>query len=235
MPQLGRVVIDGAGMIVRADREFCATMRSDESRIVGRNMLDFTAPADRERCIYLVDRLLGDGMPVATVKRLVREDKSHFWICSRLQICAPEQGEIRIDTRIETAAPPSDWIDPEDLMRVATLMTEGRRARAATFPATLFTDHAWDILLAAYVCEAKGGVLTTADLQSMINLSLANASRWMRALNAEGLLEYEQGDGPVLATTSFRLSCEAHQKFERYLSDRYRSAVTVSPTMASEI
>jgi hypothetical protein len=235
MPQLGKAVIDGAGVIVRADREFCATMRSDRSRIVGCNMLDFTAPADRERCIYLLDRLLSDGIPVSTVKRLVRADKSHFWVCSRLQMCTPELGEIRIDTRIETAAPPNDWIDPEDLLRVAALMTEGRRARANSFPATLFTDHAWDILLAAYMSEAEGAVLRTADLQGMIGLSLANAARWMRALNAEGLLEYEQGDGPVLATTSFRLSCEAHQKFERYLSDRFRSAATVSPNIASEI
>lgn len=233
MPQLGKAVIDGAGMIIRADREFCTTMRADRGRIVGRNMLDFTAPADRERCIYLVDRLLTDGIPVSTVKRLVREDTSHFWVCSRLQMCVPELGEIRIDTRIETAAPPSDWVDPAELLRVAMLMTEGRRARAASFPAALFTDHAWDILLAAYMREAEGGVLTTADLQGMMGMSLANASRWMRALNADGLLEYEQGEGPVLATTSFRLSCGAHQKFERYLSDRYRSAV-MSPNMASQ-
>ncbi|WP_380786639.1 PAS domain S-box protein [Sphingomonas sp. R86521] len=223
MPRLGIVAIDDAGTIVRADHDFAATMRVGATQLTGRNLLDFTAPADRERCIFLLDKLLHDGEPVATTKRLIRADGSHEWVCYRMSCGLAEHDAIRIEIDVETAAAPSDWVDPAMLLHVAKLMIHGRRARSETFSAALFVDPAWDILLAAYVREAEGGMLTTAELEGEIGISAANAARWMRALNAEGLLEFEHGDG-VRATTVFRLSCDAHQKFERFLSDRYHDA-----------
>lgn len=223
MPLLGRLAIDENGLIVRADRAFEATIRLDVTRLIGRNLLDFTAPADRERCIFLLAKLMDDGKPVSTIKRLVREDGSHEWICNRLSLGEPENDAVRIEIEVESAAAPSDWVEPALLLYVARLMIEGRRARAQTFSTLLFADPAWDILLTAYVCEAEGGTLTVATLKDVLGLSVANTLRWMRALNAEGMVEYERGDGAEEMTT-FRLSWQAHQKFEHFLSDRYRHA-----------
>jgi DNA-binding MarR family transcriptional regulator len=233
MPELGQVAIDVTGVIVRADRNFEVTMRMEPGALVGRNLLDFTAPADRERCIFVLAKLLEDGEPVSTVKRLIRDDGSHEWICNRLSMGVPVNDAPRIEISVESATAPSDWIDPAILLYVAKLLVEGRRARAKAFPITLFSDPAWDILLTAYVCEAEGGTLSVADLTDTMGTSSANTLRWIRALSAEGLVEYERGDG-VEATTSFRLSCEAHQKFERFLSDRHRHAASFTRAFATQ-
>ncbi len=233
MPELGRVAIDVSGAIVRVDRNFEGTMRLDAKRLVGRNLLDFTAPADRERCIFLLAKLIEDGKPVSTVKRLIRDDGSHEWICNRLSMGKPDDDATRIEIEVESAAAPSDWIDPAMLLYVAKLMVEGRRARAEIFPAALFADPAWDILLTAYVREAEGGTLTVADLTDAVGIGASNALRWMRALNTEGLIEYESGDGAGSMTT-FRLSCVAHQKFEHFLSERHRHATGLTRTLETE-
>lgn len=233
MLHLGRLAIDTTGVIVQADRDFGATMRLDATQLIGRNLLDFTAPADRERCIFLLAKLLQDGEPVSTVKRLIRDDGSHEWICNRLTLAGSDGGAVRIEVQVESAAAPSDWVEPAMLLYVAKLMVEGRRARAQNFPTLLFGDPAWDILLTAYVCEAEGGTLTVAGLKDVLGLSVANTLRWMRALNAEGMVEYERGDGAEEMTT-FRLSCEAHQKFERFLSDRHRHATASSRAFEAE-
>ncbi|TXC70523.1 hypothetical protein FSB78_05890 [Sphingomonas ginsenosidivorax] len=227
------MAIDVTGVIVRADRDFAVTMRMDAARLIGRNLLDFTAPADRERCIFLLAKLLEDGQPVSTVKRLIRDDGSHEWISNRLSMGVPDNDAVRIEIEVESAAAPSDWVDPAMLLYVAKLLVDGRRARAEAFPITLFSDPAWDILLTAYVCEAEGGTLSVADLTDVMGTSSANTLRWIRALSAEGLVEYERGTG-VEATTTFRLSCEAHQKFERFLSDRHRHAAGVTRAFATE-
>ncbi len=234
MPHLGRVVIDDTGTVIRADRLFQATIRLDEAQVIGRNLLDFTAPADRERCIFLVDKLARDGIPVSTVKRLICADDTHLWICNHLSLSAPERGAVRIDISVESAAPPTNWVDPAELLRIARRIVASRAARVARFPAALFIDHAWDILLAAYVREAEGVLLTTADLYETGGLSVANAARWMRALHGEGLIEYESSDGTETATSSFRLSASAHLKFEQYLSDAHRSFLPPETTAISE-
>lgn len=221
--RLGHFVIDQAGVVIQADGDFASTMGRTAAELVGRNLLDFTAPADREPCIFLLDKLVQSGEPITTVKRMIRDDGSHRWVCNHMAIGMPEDGAPRIDIEVESAVAPSDWVDPEMLLHIAKLMIDGRRARDRTFSAALFADPAWDILLTAYVREAEGGMLTTAELEAEIGLSAANAARWMRALNADGLLEYEGGDRGR-PTATFRLSCDAHRKFERFLSDRYRHA-----------
>ena len=234
MPHLGRVVIDETGAVIRADRTFQATIRLDEARLIGRNLLDFTAPADRERCIFLVDKIAKDGIPVSTVKRLICADETHLWISNRLALCESERGAVRIDISVESASPPSDWVDPAELLRIAMRMVAARAARLARFPAALFMDHAWDILLAAYVSEAEGVLLTIADLHATVGLTETNASRWMRALHSERLIEYEEGDGTGTVTTAFRLSAAAHLKFERYLSDAHWAFLPPATTAISE-
>jgi hypothetical protein len=233
MPHLGRVVIDETGVIIRADRNFKAMIRLDDA-LIGRNMLDFTAPADRERCIFLLDKLARDGLPVSTVKRMIRADDTHMWVCNHLALCQPEGGSVRIEISAETTAPPSDWVDPAELLQVARRMIADRAARAAEFSPSLFIDHAWDILLAAYVHEAEGVLLRTVDLHAMAGLSHANAGRWICALHAEGLVEYERGDGTALATTPIQLSAAAHRKFEHYLSDAHRRSMLPVPAAGSD-
>ncbi|MET4593027.1 MULTISPECIES: PAS domain-containing protein [unclassified Sphingomonas] len=229
MTNLGCMMIDMAGVIVEADPAICATLRAPAEILIGSNLFDFTAPADRERCMHLFSQVQSNGIPVSTVKRLIRSDSSHLWIQSHVSIASRTSEGVRIHITIQDGRQPSSTMRPEALLKTARLTFEARRARTEIFSASLFADSAWDILLAAYISEAEGRVLGMADVATMLGMSVVNVTRWMRALSAEGLVDYEIGDDTQLANVAFRLSCDAHQRFERYLSERYITAVAAVP------
>ena len=220
--------MDRAGVIVDVDALFCRTLRASAAQVVGNNMLDFTAPADHAQCRVLLQRLLADGMPITTTKRLIRTDASHIWVQTHLTLTPDDQ---RVSVVMEDTAAPALSVKPEALLRTAKVTLEARRARSEIFCASLFSDSAWDILLAAYISEAEGSLLTLSHLQAMLGVSLVNLSRWLRALGAQGLIEYESSDGTLPADAAFRLSCDSHQRFERYLSDRYAVAVSARASL----
>ena len=217
MPKNGRIVIDANGMVVAADPGFNAMMRTAEDQ-VGINALDITAPGDRDRCTILVGKVIADGLPCSTVKRMIRADGTQLWVRNTLT-AAGSAGERLIEIDIEESCPPVGWVEPDKLLHIARLVFESRRGRAATFGTNLFADPAWDLLLAAYICEAEGSVITIARVHGRTGMPLVVASRWLRALRAEGLCEYEDGGNTALVTTPFRLTSAAHQKFETYLSE----------------
>lgn len=219
MKNAGRIVIDASGTILEADETFAATMRETKS-MIGVNALEITALGDRARCAVLVAKIVADGEPIVTEKRLARADGSNVWVRNQLRsIGTPD--EPRIEIHLEQSLMPEDWVSPHKLLLVARLVFDSRRQREQTFGTDLFTDRAWDLLLAAYICEAEGSLITIAKAHAWAGISLATGSRWIRALAAEGLLEYEDGGSSALVTTSFRLTASAHHKFEVYLSDLY--------------
>lgn len=223
MGRYGMFTIDDSGVIVDHDDRFADVMRAPANALVGLNGLDYTAPADRERCIALIDQVLRLGETIGTVKRMIRLDGTHVWVHNTLSLAFGTEGQRCLSVIVDESAPPADWIEPAELLRVAKLVQAARCVRSSTFTSTVFTDFAWDILIAAYITEAEGRVLTTPDLHAQLGLKLVNSSRWIRALHAEGLLDYEDGGSTALITSSFRLSGNAHRKFERYLSDTYRT------------
>jgi len=231
MIERGRVVIDRIGVIVDLDPLFCKTLRSTADVLLGTNMLDYTAPADRERCMHLMERVLIDGRAISTTKRLIRTDESHLWVQSTLSMHRASPEPLRLSVVMEESPLPAGGVKPEALLKTAKVTLEGRRARSEIFCASLFSDSAWDILLAAYISESEGAVLTMPDLVVLLGVSPANLTRWMRALAAKGLVEYEAGDGGTPRDAAFRLSCDAHQRFERYLSQRYVAALSATITI----
>ena len=222
----GSIVIDAGGIILAADAVFEQAMRSD-APLVGTDAVALTAPADRDRCVALVAQICRDGMPVTTIKRMIRGDGTHIWLRNRLTVAA-DAPDVRIAVELVECAPPPGWIEPRHLLGVARLVLASRRARETSFGAQLFHDPAWDMLLVAYICEAEGTVATIARTHARTEIPLATASRWIRALSAKGLLEYEGGGNHQLVTTPFRLTSSAHGKFEEYLSDIYRNRAAAS-------
>lgn len=231
MAGFGRLLMDETGTILEVDAIFCRTMRGRAERIVGRCGSAFTAPGDREQCRQAFGLALRKRTTQVSLKRLVRFDGIHIWVQSRMTpIDAPEG--VRILADMQEASPPGDWVDPADLLRLARLIVHGRQTREALFKRSLFNDHAWDILLETYIAEAEGRVLTTADVHTAVGVNVVNAARWIRALNADGLIEYE-GAHTSLATAFVRLTCDAQGKVERYLSSLYRGATTLEGALAA--
>ena len=225
MAGLGRLVIDASGTMLEVDAAFCATLRMAAADLVGRNALDFTAPADRDRCVALLTHALDERVPLATVKRMLRADGTHVWVANTLRAIDLPNGEPGCEICSDEAVPPSDWVDPSILLRVARFILATRRAREKAFSPHFFGDFAWDIMILAYVSEAEGRTLSTADLHASIGISLGNASRWIRALNAEELLDYEDdGASKALVTAPIRLSSAGHRRLERFLSSLHEAA-----------
>lgn len=227
MTGLGTVIVDGQGGIVAADAAFGATMRAAVEDLIGRNLLDFVSLADREGCITVLARIATTRESGTAVKRMIRADGTHMWAQNTFTLVDASDLEIRI--ALAEGAPPHDWVEPSCLLGIARLFFDGRRRRDAVFGDTLFADHAWDILLAAYIAEAEGRVLTLNDLQRLIGISIANVGRWMRALGADGLLEFEDGSNAALDGTPLRLSCTAHCRLESLLRDLHRDRSSHAP------
>jgi hypothetical protein len=227
MPKSGRIVIDATGTVVAADRAFRTMMRASDDQ-VGLNALDITAPGDRDRCAILVSKVLADGQSCSTMKRLIRADGSHMWVRNTLTPTGSAAARV-IEIEVEESCPPAGWVEPDQLLRIARLVFESRRGRTAAFGTMLFADPAWDLLLSAYICEAEGALITIARVHARTGMPLVAASRWIRALRAEGLLEYEDGGNTALVTTPFRLTSTAHQKFEIYLSELHLGSEAADP------
>jgi DNA-binding MarR family transcriptional regulator len=63
-----------------------------------------------------------------------------------------------------------------------------RRRRTAYFPAALFSDPAWDILLALALAESRQQRVTVTKLCQRIDSPMTTGLRWIAALTGAGLL-----------------------------------------------
>lgn len=224
METIGRVLLDATGTMIEVDRVFAEMLRSSPEKLIGTNALDTTAPADRERCKVLLDGLFVDRQPVSTVKRLIRADGSHIWVNNALMYVADADGRPGCVFTSRPVDLPDNWVEPNKLLRIAKFIEHSRRARALMFNRQLFTDPAWDIILLAYIHEAEGDVIDTHKLCDTVGISPASASRWLRALMTEQLIECETEVAPEAPITCpFHLTSAAHERIERYLSDLYNT------------
>lgn len=83
----------------------------------------------------------------------------------------------------QTAAP-----DESAGRRVAEIMFNMRQARAQIFPASMFNEPAWDMLMALYVAHE---VSAAADLARWTHTPLTTAMRWIEYLESHKLIVRE--------------------------------------------
>lgn len=103
------------------------------------------------------------------------------------------------------------------LVTVARWQLEVRRLRYRDFPASLFDEHAWDMLLQLFVAGAATQRLTLDELAGAIGGTPSVCARWLRHLVDERQIEEEGG--------ALSLTAAATEQMRRYLS-------TVSPRLA---
>lgn len=80
-----------------------------------------------------------------------------------------------------------------DKRKSATDLYWERGQRTKFFPAHLFSDPAWDILLDLYIAKEKETPLTTTAVAIGSHSPLTTALRWIKAMEAEGLLRRYHG------------------------------------------
>ena len=107
-------------------------------------------------------------------------------------------------------------VDESDARKVAAqIMFETRQARSRLFPASMFSDPAWDMLIALYIADQAPAA---ADLARSISASVTTAMRWIEILEAHKFIVREQSPTDRRAHT-IRLSEQARNNLDSLLSE----------------
>ena len=78
--------------------------------------------------------------------------------------------------------------DPKRRKRAASFIIKSRTDRKKYFPAALFSEPAWDMLLKLYAAAVDRRSVPLHDLAKAANVQLSTAERWVAALDKEHLV-----------------------------------------------
>ena len=97
----------------------------------------------------------------------------------------------------------------------ARIMFETRKARSRLFPASMFSDPAWDMLIALYIADQAPAA---ADLARSISASVTTTMRWIEILETHKLIVRERSPTDRRAHT-IQLSQQARNSLDTLLSE----------------
>jgi PAS domain S-box-containing protein len=215
----GHVLVGADGQFLSIDRGFSDIMRTTPEMLIGRPVLDVTAPADRHECFTAITRLRATRQPFEISKRFVRDDGSLVWVTNTVSMVDHGRDEnLLVATITPMAIENCGARAPALLLDCAQMMTDLREDRAAIFDASLFSDTGWDVILRAYIAEAEGRAITVSGLAAKLGLSQARAERWVNVLIGQGVIEIETRSNDPCAPKSFRLTGATHARLEDHLA-----------------
>lgn len=110
----------------------------------------------------------------------------------------------------------SSRITPEALLAFARETYAIRRRRDRHLPGDLFGEPTWDILLDLYVATREGRSVPTTSACIGANVPPTTALRWLRIMEARGLVEREE-DGRDGRRTFVRLSARGLAAMDDWL------------------
>lgn len=199
------------------DQHFCALMHAEWADMIGRPVLDITAPADRDECGAAIRELCETGRSFRLSKRFIREDKTLVWVTNTVsKMQAADGGDIIVATIDPLIA--DDDRQPALLLGSARFLEACKADREAVFDPALFADTAWDVILAAYIAEAEGGAVGVLDLAERLGISPDRAMRWINVLIGQGALEVETRRADPYSAKCFRLTGATHRVLEDHLA-----------------
>jgi DNA-binding response OmpR family regulator len=159
--------------------------------------------------------------------RLVRAVKSAKLVRQMLQAPVPSPSEA---TPAPVEAPREEPVPADPVKRRREALKELktiRRDRSAYFPADLFSDPCWEMLLDLYDARLADEEVTVTSLGAASGVPLTTALRRMEALQAHGLIDRVE-DRSDKRRTIMRLTDQGLRAvenfFEAYLGRRSRQA-----------
>ena len=132
-------------------------------------------------------------------------------ILIRLASAADEAVKMLEEERIR-AQPPR-----RQLAILACRIYDARRTRDKFFERSLFSDPAWDMMLALYCFPARGEILSVSGLCYASGAKPTTALRWQKELIDAGLME-RGPDGIDRRRHLVRLTAEGRAVLESYLT-----------------
>ena len=218
MHRSGHVLFNVSGRLLNVDRGFSDIMQAEPSSLIGRLVLDVTAPADREECGVAIAHLLKTRAPFRISKRFIRDDGSLVWVENTVSLVEGSEGPGLIIATINPLALIDEPRAPARLLHCAQFLATCRTERAAVLDPALITDTAWDIILASYIAEAEGRAISATGLALALDLQPARALRWINVLLAKNLIEIETRQPDAHSAKAFRLTTSAHCRLETHLA-----------------
>lgn len=121
-----------------------------------------------------------------------------------------------------------DDMERAEVAEVAKSYLKSRRARERLFPAALFGEAAWDILLDLYVSRVEGRAVTVSDATVASGVAATTGLRWIGKLLEEELIV--RFDDPHDKRRSFlEIRDDISQRVEQWIigtfPDRFESNV----------
>ncbi|WP_076071353.1 hypothetical protein [Sphingomonas montana] len=107
---------------------------------------------------------------------------------------------------------------PADLLARCRLIREHRRCRRAYFPAELFHEPAWDMLLTLYVARVERRTMYVKTLVLAADAPITTSQRWIEQLSRLGLVVRTE-DVADRRRIEVALSEGAAASIERYLTE----------------
>lgn len=129
-----------------------------------------------------------------------------------LKVVADSLSTVGVSTSSGLTAANAQSMAPEALRQVI----KRRRARELCFPAGLFADPAWDILLDLTVARIERQDLSVTDVCVAAAVPQTTALRWIGTLEREGLID-RTPDPRDSRRVIVRLSEDGWERMERYL------------------
>lgn len=216
--QAGHLVLDLAGHMRGIDQHFCAIMRAQWSDMIGRPVLDITAPADREECGEAIRTLCESGRSFKIDKRFIRDDQTLVWVTNTVSLMQGTGGSDMIVATIDPLIA-DDERQPALLLGGARFLEACKADRRTVFDSALFPDTAWDVLLTAYIAEAEGSAIGLFDIAARLDISLDATARWVNVLIGQGALEVETRLSTPDSAKAFRLTSATHRVVEAHLAN----------------
>ena len=112
--------------------------------------------------------------------------------------------------------------DEENLLKAARSIVEMQALRRQFFPAAMFGEPAWDILLALYLASARAD-RTVDRLAQHSGAPLSTAIRWLNYLEAEGLVMLDTNVHEP-AQRQVHLTDKANRSLRAFLSQNIHCA-----------
>lgn len=165
---------------------------------------DVDNPEAEQLCSGLPGRHLTTAIPDGPQSAAVRLEMNPADAAALKRILASLTEE-----EVSTSRSPAD-----SERRVGAMIIEGRKARMRLFPASMFNEPAWDMLLALYFADRPPAA---ADLARWTSTPLTTAMRWIVYLEVHRLVTRESCPADRRVQT-VRLTDQARANLEVFFS-----------------
>jgi PAS domain S-box-containing protein len=173
--------------IVDADESYGAALGYARDALIGRDVLEFTHPDDRDVNRERAAALIADGTPFSITKRYICADGGLVWVTNHISLFHAGPMRRLMATVELIDGPPVE--DEKRVLRVAAQrILAKRRLRTRFFEDEMFGEPAFDLLLDLFAQELAGRDTYTTSAAVASGAPLTTALRQIAMLVERGLI-----------------------------------------------